>query len=104
MKRLLAGILFLAASIPSYADVDADTFCRNISVLAEGIMGARQSGVSMVQAMQISEEGNEVYRPLFSEIIKDAYSQHRYSTKEYQNKEVTEFGIKHYLNCLESQK
>lgn len=102
MRKLLTGVLLLALSIPSYADTDS--FCRSISVMAEGVMGARQSGVSMVRAMQIADEGDENFRPLFAEIVKDAYSQHRYFTKDYQNKEITEFGIKHYLNCLESQK
>lgn len=71
--------------------------------MAEGVMGARQSGVSMAQAMEISDNKGDDFTPLFHMIVKDAYSHHRYFTQEYRDKEITEFGVEHYLNCLKSQ-
>lgn len=103
MKKLLAGILFLAASIPSYADVDADTFCRSMSVMAEKVMDARQSGMSMSVAMGASENMSDLFTPIYRHMVIDAYSRNLYFTQDYKDKEIVNFGAEHYIDCLDAQ-
>lgn len=103
MRKLLTGTLLLALSIPSYANVEADTFCRTMSVLAEKVMEVRQSGMSMSFAMGASDSMDDMFVPIFRQMVINAYSQNMYFTQDYKDKEIVDFGAENYLECLAAQ-
>lgn len=103
MKKILTGALLLVLSIPSYADADVDSFCRSMSVTAEKVMEARQSGVSMAVAMGASKYEDDLFTPIFRYMVIDAYSRNMYFTQDYKDKEIVDFGAEHYLKCLDAQ-
>jgi hypothetical protein len=73
----------------------AKEICNEVSSLAKSIMSARQHGVSMSKAMELS--GNN---KLAESFVIDAYSKSGFSTEEYQDKTIREFADEAYLSCI----
>ena len=97
MKALTATILALmmALSVPAQAD---ESYCDQISELAEGIMSSRQGGVSMAKAMEIAGDNK-----LFKGMMVDAYETGRYIVESNQRREIADFRDKWYLACYKAQ-
>lgn len=100
MKKLLTGSLLLALSIPSYADVDADSFCESIMEAAEVTMRSRQTGVSAVEAIELANNATGSIRDMLREMIVKAYSSPRYSTDEYRESAADDFATDYYIECI----
>lgn len=102
MKKLIAVLALSAAMINPAMAVDKET-CLVVKGLAEAVMGARQAGVDVSDMMAITTE-NPKMNKLQQGLIVDAFSFPAYSTKDFREKEVREFGARHYLNCIKSTK
>ena len=77
-----------------------DDRCRPLATLSEGIMDARQSGYSIVEALKAAEDTNGGNVEFYKAIVVAAYSEPKYTTKEDQKNASIEFGIRGYLSCL----
>jgi hypothetical protein len=75
----------------------AKEICNDVSSFAKSIMSARQHGVSMSKAMELS--GNN---KLAESFVIDAYSKSSFSTEEYQDKTIREFADEAYLSCIKT--
>lgn len=82
-----------------YIDMD----CSEMSAVAEMIMKARQQSLPMAEAHKVAKESK---RPSFAawatEIIKIAYASPRFSSKEFQQRAINDFGSEVYLACLKA--
>lgn len=105
MKRILTGLFVLTLASTSQAFIDPPTdkheFCGEMLGMAESLMSSRQAEVSIIRSMEIANS-SETYGDILREMVKDAYSQPSYNTKDYQKKSVRDFGVKYYLQCLET--
>lgn len=102
MKRIITALALTAAMISPAMAVDKET-CLAVKGLAEAVMSARQAGVDVSDMMATTTE-NPKMNKLQQGLIVDAFSFPAYSTKDFREKEVREFGARHYLNCLKSTK
>lgn len=104
MKKILAALVVVAIANISHAEemvfIKNDGKCRPVATLAENIMSVRQSGYSMVRAMEEADENNEGNREFFKAIIVTAYTEPSYASEEDQERASIEFGAKYYLSCL----
>jgi hypothetical protein len=75
----------------------AKEICNDVSSFAKSIMSARQHGVSMSKAMELS--GNN---KLAESFVIDAYSKSSFSTEQYQDKATREFADEAYLSCIKT--
>lgn len=75
----------LAFAAPTLAQTAAET-CPVIGELAESIMEARQSGVSVSDMMAVAD-GNE----FFEGLVLTAFESPRYTTEEYRLREAQDF-------------
>lgn len=72
---------------------DPAVYCKSISKLAESIMSARQNGVPMSDAMEISSD------TLVRALVEDAYKKPALNTPEYQQKYIRDFADSAYSIC-----
>lgn len=96
----ITAALSLTVSPVSEAQQDIPTpmeFCTSTSEMAEAVMSARQGGVPMREAMEIME-GREFHERM----VMVAYERNRYSTQEYQQEAITEFGNAWFSACMKS--
>lgn len=104
MKKILAGLILVAIANLSHAEetvfIKNDDKCRPVAALAEEIMSIRQSGYSMIKAMEEADEDNEGNGEFFKAIIVTAYTEPSYASEEDQERASIEFGAKYYLSCL----
>ena len=89
---------------PALQSVESDgTLCGSYSSLAASIMRNRQSGVSIATSLA-ALRGNEgipdVVMGNAIRLVTGAYRRPAFSTKEFQQKEITEFANQAYLACL----
>jgi len=97
MKTLIATLaLMMAPSTPAQAE---QASCEQIAELAESIMDARQSGLSVVDAMGASGGSAMIER-----MIIEAYESHRYKAEIWQTGEIADFRDKWFLYCYKSMK
>ncbi|EPL3364292.1 hypothetical protein MW728_000512 [Acinetobacter baumannii] len=80
--------------------------CRMLMEMAEGVMEAKQNGMSLSQALNINDETQEKLKnksmhKLMQLIIIDAYKQPSYSTPSIKKEQLNEFSAKYYLGCSE---
>ena len=95
MKTLIATLaLLMALSTPAQAD---ESYCDQISGLAEAMMSSRQAGVSMAKAMKVTGDND-----LFKAMMVDAYETARYSVESNQQRKIEDFRDKWYLACYKS--
>ena len=96
MKALIATLtLSMALSLPAQAD---ESYCDQISELAEAMMSSRQAGVSMAKAMKVTGDNK-----LFKGMMVDAYETGRYIVESNQRREIADFRDKWYLACYKAQ-
>lgn len=94
MKRLLtaAAITLAAFSSAASAQVTAepvkenDDKCTVVYKLSKSVMGSRQAGVAMPTAMRIAGDNG-----LAREMVRDAFTYHRYTTEEYRDRTILDF-------------
>lgn len=103
MKNIVLAVLLMGAAGTTQAAVDNKT-CTIVKELSEATMGARQAGVDIEKALEVADKSGGNLGALSRKIVLDAYSFPAFSTSEYRQKEVREFGLRHYLNCLKQVK
>lgn len=95
MSKPTTIAILAALAVPAYAN---DT-CAEWSEFAETAAEVRYSGMPMREAMEYAD-GVEIAQA----VIQDAYSLPSYSTKEFQQEAVVEFGNDVYTWCLDSMR
>lgn len=95
MKYTIALLLALSAS--ASAEMTHQEICTAYSSLAGKIMTLRQMGEEMAITYVASDTDH--YRKL----VVEAYEEPRYGSKPYQNKTITKFQNKAFLQCIKSQ-
>lgn len=76
---------------------DPAVYCKSISKLAESIMSARQNGVPMSEAMDISSD------TLVRALVEDAYKKPALSTPEFKQKLIRDFADSAYSICWKTR-
>lgn len=99
MKHIITALALTAAMISPAIAADEAT-CRMVKDLAESNMQVRQAGVDIVKVLALTDGKSGKLVELDRKLTIDAYNEIAYSTPEYQEKAVREFGTKHYLNCI----
>ena len=99
MKSLTASTLavLMALSTPALAEKELAS-CEQIAGLAESMMSARQSGVSMVDAMGTAGDS-----AMIEKMVIDAYEVHRFKAPVWQESEVADFRDKYFMACYKSR-
>jgi len=90
MKSIIAAIALTATQ------ASADP-CVEIGTLAEVMMKHRQAGTS-ISTLMAKTEGND----LFVEMLIAAYDQPRFSTTEYQQREIEDFRNTWEIGCYQA--
>lgn len=101
MKKLIAVLALTVAMINS-AMAASPEFCAQASETAEVIMRNRQTGVSVIDMMKIANS-SESTKKMLTGLINEAFAEPAYSTPEYQQKAIREFGSQQYLMCLAAE-
>lgn len=91
MKVLIAAVLMMGMAFGASASDN----CGPVAELAKTIMKARQSGMSVVKAMEIAKEDKGVQA-----IVRLAYMEPRYSSDLYRENAATDFETEVYLICV----
>lgn len=99
MKKLIAGLALSVVMINPVMAADEAT-CRMVKDLAESNMKVRQAGIDIIKVLELTDGKSGKLIELDRKLVIDAYKEIAYSTPEYQEKAVREFGTKHYLNCI----
>lgn len=101
---LTISILFLTACTKKEKHEDTvsnSDFCKVIDDLSKSIMSNRQTGMAMVDSMQIANKiEDDQMKDLVQAIVNDAYAEPRYSVEENQEKAITDFRNKMYHACI----
>lgn len=100
-QMLFASILVVSSLSANAQNILPD--CATMAGLAEGMMKARQAGVPMKTTHKTVMETKEI-RPLLEVLMKAAYNEPRYGSKEYQHRAVDEFASTWYSACLKMQR
>ena len=100
MKALTALTLaiLIALSTTALAAEEEQASCDQIANVAKSVMSGRQAGVSMGAMVGIAK-GNA----LIEKMVVEAFESGRYSTKEIQDRQISEFRDKWFLWCFKSQ-
>jgi len=91
MKVLIAAVLMMGMAFGA----SASNNCGPVADLAKTIMKARQSGMSIVKAMEIAGDDKGVQA-----IVRLAYMEPRYSSELYRESAATDFETEVYLICI----
>lgn len=103
MKKYILTTILLCAAATSNA-ATREEVCPEIANLAMTIMTARQLGIPMENLMQAADQDVEqVYEDLAKAMIMEAYSAPRYSSEEFQQQAITEFGNAVSVACYSSE-
>ncbi len=103
MKKYILATILLCTAATSNADT-REAICPEIANLAMTIMSARQTGVPIETLMQAADQDVEqMYEDLAKAMIMDAYSAPRYSSEEFQQQAITEFGNAVSVACYSSE-
>lgn len=103
MKKIVAALLLITVANASQAAIDEKT-CLVVKEIAEATMSARQTGVDVVDMINLANETGGKLGTLSKALAIDAYKMPSYSTKEFKDREIAEFGTRHYLNCIKNIK
>lgn len=95
MKKLMILAVMMMVALNASAK-ETDT-CKNIAEVAETIMDARQSGVSVVDMMEIAGDND-----LMKKMVIYAYKQPKYNGAEFRRKEIASFKNEFYIACYEA--
>lgn len=101
MKKIFLTIGFLL--FPLLAQAEGD-YCEFLEEFAEVIMRSRQNGEPASKLIKSSERliGNDEWRTLSINMIKTAFREPRYSTKEARQLAIDEFASMTYLVCYKA--
>ena len=99
MKKIITALALSIAMISPAVAADEAT-CRMVKDLAESNMKVRQAGIDIIKVLELTDGKSGKLIELDRKLVIDAYKEIAYSTPEYQEKAVREFGTKHYLNCI----
>lgn len=91
MKFLIAAVLMMGMTFGA----SASNNCGPVADLAKTVMKARQSGMSIVKAMEIAGDDKGIQA-----IVRLAYMEPRYSSDLYRENAETEFETEVYLICI----
>ena len=99
MKALTALTLAILIALSTTALAEEEqASCDQIANVAKSVMSGRQAGVSMGTMVGIAK-GNA----LIEKMVVEAFESGRYSTKEIQDRQISEFRDKWFLWCFKSQ-
>lgn len=98
--KVIIKALAISVAITSPVMAASEETCRTAKEIAESVMSARQSGVDIVQMMDIANKTEGPLGNLTKKMTIDAYSFPQFSTDEYRKKGIAEFGTRHYINCI----
>ena len=106
---VLGAILFLSclsAIASPYNKGYEEDVCREIMGIAETAMRARQSGIPLINALELNDKINSSpddshYHDLMYDIIKNAYSISFYHDEQYKKAIINEYATAYYLSCSE---
>lgn len=98
MLKTIITTITLAIATPLAAETDVPATCKDLGQLAESIMEARQSGVTLSRSMEVAE-GSDFTQAL----VLAAYQTPRFNTDEYQRESITDFRNAVELACFEAQ-
>ena len=102
MKAILTAAA-IAVATPAASQVSHDEACSAMADMAESIMGARQSGASLQQALDIASKAKTAeVRDGIRAVAILAWGQPAFSTEEYQQKAVIDFRDNMHLYCLKN--
>lgn len=108
MKNVFRGVIFVALlglgaqPVTAAPKRDIHVLCPTFGNLAEKIMEARQSGVSMSKLMATTDnvdEDGELMASIVRTLIQAAYEEPRYSTEEFIARSVEDFRTKVEVEC-----
>lgn len=103
MKKILLALAiagsFTVPAVQAEFTAENHETCTVYESLAGRVVRARQSGVSMKDAMQIAIDTEST---IAQSIIREAYSLPSFSTPEYQQEQEREFADKWYGNCYQA--
>lgn len=101
LLALLVGLAGCGKKINSELD---ESVCRDVMLVAESVMEARQNGLPLSKALEKNDELNKVNHPevhqLGAAIIRDAYAEKKYYTPELRLDQKNEFAAKYYEDCM----
>ena len=97
MKNLIIAAA-LTLSLTAFAEDAQTDFCDQLNIMAESIMGARQSGVEMRDMIRITREEN--MPGYVTEIIIRAYEKPRFSVEKNKQNAIKDFQNEIYLQCI----
>lgn len=87
----------------------AESYCMIVLSVAETSMKAKQSGMSIKKALEVStkffaNDKNDEFNleGISKQMIMDAYAQPDYWGEEYKKRQLNEFTAKHYLTCMKA--
>ncbi|EPA9107907.1 MULTISPECIES: hypothetical protein [Acinetobacter calcoaceticus/baumannii complex] len=118
MKKIRLGIgyVFLVFSVfleSSFAkptqpvsDREHENNCRMYMQIAEGIMRAKQNGLSLAKALEFNDETNikmkdDNMHKIMKLMIVDAYKQPSYTSSSVKQEQLNDFSAKYYIGCSE---
>src|SRR5690606_14850782 len=82
-------------------DESHNEFCSNIDLMANAMMGARQSGVAMSEMMKSANEINDPeLKKMSVAMVKAAYETPRFEVEENRNKAALDFRNSMYQSCI----
>lgn len=103
MKKYMLTAVMLSLVTPAYAGVK-DELCPKLAELAQSVMAARQKGVPLEVLMPLTNRGKEPkIEQLAKAIILEAYAVPQYSSEQYQNSAIVEFGNSVSLACYNAE-
>lgn len=73
--------------------------CPTVAKLAEGTMLSRQGGLTLVQLMEMIDERDPLFQPLYREVAFDAFQTLLYHGDDYKIRAAKEFGNKWAMEC-----
>lgn len=104
MKHLIKScILAVSVLTASCQPVAASDLCSSQSDLAAVIMKARQSGISISKSLKIADSSSDANLGNATKaLVKLAYTKPRYSSDEFRENAVVDFGTEVYNLCVQA--
>ena len=96
MKAIILGMA-LAISPVAAEEANQKDICQTVGELAEGVMKARQIGVSMSKSMDLAKDTDWL-----REMVIAAYEQPAYQTELMQKKAISDFATDYLVICYKS--
>ncbi len=108
MQAPSAELLPVATEQPKPNNKIDSSICKSVLTLAENTMSNRQNEVPIAKSLEIAEgisdgtAANDAVSEVSKQIVIDAYKQPYFSTDEYKQTAIREFGSQQYLACVKA--